>query len=158
MNGGFQASMYNTDHHKTTLCVLTQHSTVGWHTVPWLHTALIFCGTELCPHKYWSHSSNTMVKGIDVPEYTMKTYRRSTVTTAAICNLSRKWSWVNRLKHQLFQCWGRIHNIYWIEDQIGRRAGLIFWIERMSLASAKKQTTCSPASILSLYWLSCHWK
>ena len=74
MNGGFTASMSNTDHHKTTLCVLTQHSTAEWHNVPWLHSALIFCGTELRPHRYWSHSFKTIVKGKDVPVYTMKTY------------------------------------------------------------------------------------
>jgi hypothetical protein len=41
-----QNSMFDTDHQITTVCVFTEHSTVQWHTVPWLHTALIFCGTE----------------------------------------------------------------------------------------------------------------
>jgi len=79
---GFQASMFNIDHQITAFCVLTQHRTVGWHTVPWLHTVLIFCGKELGPSRYWSHSSKTMVKGKVVPVYTMKTFRGSTVTTA----------------------------------------------------------------------------
>jgi len=58
---GFQASMIDTDHQITTFCVLTQHRTGGWHIVPWLYTILIFCGTELGPSRYWSHSSKTMV-------------------------------------------------------------------------------------------------
>ena len=51
MHRGFQTSMFNTDHHKTTFSVLTQHSTVGWHTVPWLHIVLISCRTELRTHR-----------------------------------------------------------------------------------------------------------
>ena len=152
---GFQASTFDTDH-QITLCVLTQHSTVGWHTVPWLHTAIIFCGTELCPCRYWSHSSNTMVKGKDVPVYTMKTYRGSTVTTALICNRSRKQRWVIRLMQQLIERLGRINKIHWIKGQMDPRAGLMYWREGKSPASANKQTTCGPASRLSLYWLSCH--
>jgi len=85
-----QASMFDTDHQIATFCVLTQHSTVEWHTVLWPHTALIFCGKELRPCRYWSHSSNAMVKVKDVPVCTMKTFRGSTVITALICNLSRK--------------------------------------------------------------------
>jgi len=157
MQRGFQAYMFDTDH-QITFCVLTQHSTVQWHTVPWLHTALIFCKAELRPHRHWSHTSNTMVEGKDVPVCTMKTYRGSTVTTALICNLCRKLRWLISLMHQLFQHWGRIHNIYWIRGQMGRRAGLRFWIKGKSTASANKQTTFGPASRLSLYWLSCHWK
>ena len=90
LHRGFQASMFNADHQITKFCVFTQHSTVGWHNVPWLHTASIFCGAELLPHRYWTHSSKTMVKGKVIPVYTMKTFRGSTVTTAFICNLSRK--------------------------------------------------------------------
>ena len=115
MHRAFQASMSNTDHHKTTLCVLTEQSIVGWHTVPWLHTSLIFWRTELLTQRYWSHSSKTMEKSKAVPVYTMTTYRGSTVTAALICNLSRKWSWVISLMQQLLQCWGRIHNMYWIK-------------------------------------------
>jgi hypothetical protein len=63
MHRSFQASTFDTHHQITTFCVLTQHSTVAWHTVPWLHIALIFCRTELCPRRYWSHSYKTMVKG-----------------------------------------------------------------------------------------------
>ena len=73
MHRGLQASMFNTDRRETTFCVLIQHSTVGWHTVPWLHIALIFCGTELRPHRYCSHPYKTMVEGKAVPVYSMKT-------------------------------------------------------------------------------------
>ena len=141
MHRGFQASMFNTDHQITTFCVLTRHGTVEWHTVPWHHVALIFCGTELHPCRYWSHSSNTMVKGKDIPVYTMKLFRGSTVTTELICNLSRKQKWVINHTHQLLQCWGRIHNIHWMGVHMGPRTGLMFWIESKSLASATKQTT-----------------
>jgi hypothetical protein len=77
-------------HQITKFCVLTQHTTVQWHTVPWLHTALIFCAKEFRPCRYSSHSSNTMVKGEVVPMYTMKTFRGSTVTAALICNHGTK--------------------------------------------------------------------
>jgi hypothetical protein len=85
-----QASMFDTDHQETTFCVFTQHNTVGWHTAQWLHIALILCGTELRPRRYWSHSFKTVVKGKFVTVCTMKTFSGSTVTTALICNLSRK--------------------------------------------------------------------
>jgi hypothetical protein len=69
----------------------------------------------------------------------MVTYRGNTVTTALICNLSRKQSWVISLMHQLLKRWGRIHSIHWTGGQMCRRAGLMFWIERKSLASAKNK-------------------
>jgi hypothetical protein len=81
----------------------------------------------------------------------MKIYRGSTVTTALICNLSRKWRCVISHMHQLLQHWGRICNIHQTGWQIDPRDGLMFWIESKSLASAKKQTTYGPASRLSLY-------
>jgi hypothetical protein len=149
MHRGFQASLINTDCQITTFCVLTQHSTVQWHTVPWLLSTLICCLTELHPNRYWSHSSNTMVEDKDVPVYTMKTFSGSTVTTAMICNHSRKLRRVISLMHQLFQHWGRTHNIHWIKGQM-------FWLKGKSTASANKQTAYGPASRLSLYWLSCH--
>jgi hypothetical protein len=77
----------------------------------------------------------------------MKTYRGSTVTTARICNLSRKWRCVISHMHQLLQQWGKILP--------NRRAdGAQGWsdiLDRKSLASAKKQTRYGPASRLSLY-------
>jgi hypothetical protein len=157
MHRCFQTSMFNTDHHITTFCVLSQHSTVERHTVPWLHIALNFSRTEWCPCIYCSHSSNTMVKGKDVPVYTMKTFRGSTVTAAVICNLSRKQKWVINLMHQLFQRWGRKHKIYWT-GHMGLWAVLMFWREGKFLISGRKQTTYGPASRLSLYSLSCQWK
>jgi hypothetical protein len=156
MHRGSQASMFNTNQ-QITFCVLSQHTTVEWLTVPWLHIALNFSRTELRPCRYCSHSSNTMVRGKDVPVYTMKTCRGSTVTTALIYNLSRKQKWVINLMHQLLQQWGRIHKIYWT-GHMGLRAGLMFWREGTFLASGKKQTTYGPASRLSLYWLSCQWE
>jgi hypothetical protein len=69
----FQVSMFEIVHHITTSCVFTQHSTVQWHTVPWLNTALIFSWTELPTCRYWSHSFRTTVKGKDVPVYTTTT-------------------------------------------------------------------------------------
>jgi hypothetical protein len=149
MHRSFHNSMLNTNNQITTFCVLTQHSTVQWHIVPWLHTALICCSTELRQHRHRSHSSNTMAEGKVVPVYTMKTFSRSTVTTTVICNLSRKLRWVISLMHQLFQHWRRIHNIHWIRGQIDRCAGLMFWIEGKSLASPNKQTAYGPASRLS---------
>jgi hypothetical protein len=62
------------------------------------------------------------------------------------------------LMHQLLHRSGRIHNVRWTGGQMGARANVMFWIKRKSLASAQKQTTCCPASILPLYWHSCHWK
>jgi hypothetical protein len=105
--------------------------------------------------RYWSLSSNTMVKGKDVLVYTMKAFRGSTVKTVIICNLSRKYKWVISLMHQLLQHCRRIHYIHWIGGQMGPRSGMMFWIEGKSLAFRKKQTTYSPASRLSPYWLSC---
>jgi len=148
--------MFDTGIQITTFCVMTQHSTAEWHTVVWLHTTLTFCVTELLTHRYWSHSSITMVKGKDAPVYTMKTYRGNTVTTALMCNIGRKQSWVISLMQQLFECLGRIHNIHRIKGQMGPRAGLMFWREGKSPASVNKQTVYGPASRLSLYWLSCH--
>jgi len=92
-----------------------------------------------------------MVKFKDVPVYTMKTYRGSTVTAALICNLSRKWRWMITLTKQLLERLGGIHSNHWIKSQMGPRAGPMFWREGKSPASANKQTTCGPASRLSLY-------
>jgi hypothetical protein len=41
----FQASMFETDHQIKTFCVFTQHSTVQWHTVPWLHNTVLYNDT-----------------------------------------------------------------------------------------------------------------
>jgi hypothetical protein len=91
MHRGFKASMSNTDHKIRTVSVLTQHSTVGWQT----HCS----NTTHCPHFLWHRITSMwiselflqkMVIGKDVPVYTIKTFSRSTVTSALICNLSRK--------------------------------------------------------------------
>jgi hypothetical protein len=84
-----QASMFDTDHQITTFCVLTQHSTAGWHTVPSMHTALIFCSIDLCPWRYCSHSCKTTVK---VKLSLCTAWRRS--PQALICNLS--WRCIGR--------------------------------------------------------------
>jgi len=98
--------------HSCWIQIIWQQHSLFWHntvmqnnnTVPWHHTTLIFCGKELCPGRYWSHSSKTRIQDKIVPVYSMKTYRGSTVTTALICNLSRKQSWVIRLMHEMFYC------------------------------------------------------
>ena len=112
-------------------CVMTQHSTAEWHNVPWLHNTLIFGGTELCPHRYWSHFSKTIVNGKDVSVYTMKTHGGSTVPTALICNLSRKQRWVIRLMQQLLEHLGVIHNLRWIK---GRPQGWSDVLERREVS------------------------
>jgi hypothetical protein len=150
---GLQASMFDTDHQITTFCVLTQHSTVQWHTVPSLHTTPIFCSTELHPCIYCSHSPKTTVKDKAVPLYTMKTSPQaqlqlhSSVTSAENTD---KWSAASMLGKD------PQHPLNSRPDV--PRAGLMFWIESKSHASANKQTTYGPASRLSLYWLRCHWQ
>jgi len=158
MQRGFQASKFETDN-QITFSVLTQHSTVEWHTVPWLHTALIFCRTEWHTCRYWSHSSNTIVKGKDVPVYTMKTYTQEV-------QLQLHWSAtsadnIDEWSASCISCCiagEGSHNIHWTRGQMGYKAAVMFWIEKMCLVFAKKQDTYGPALKLSLYWLSWHWK
>ena len=50
MHRRFQASMFDTDHQIATLCFDTTQYCRMTHTVPRLHFALIFCGTELHIH------------------------------------------------------------------------------------------------------------
>ena len=78
---GFPSSMFDTDHQIMALFVLTQHSTVGWNTVAWLHIALIFCGLN------YVHIDNEIIppnngKGTAVPVNTMKKYTDCAFTTA----------------------------------------------------------------------------
>jgi hypothetical protein len=90
MHRGFQASVFDTYRHITTFSVLTQRSTVGWHTCFMTTHHPHFLWDRIPSHGYCSHSSKTKAKSQVVRGYTTKTFRGSTATTALICNLSRK--------------------------------------------------------------------
>ena len=142
----------------TIFCVW--HNTVQQNNnnVPLHHTTCIFSRTELRPHRFWSHSSKTTVKHKIVPVYTMNTYRGSTVTLHWSVTSAEKTAKRSASCISCFIAGELSHIIHWTTGQMGPRFGLMFWVEGKSLASAKKQTTCGPASRLSLYWLSYHWK
>jgi hypothetical protein len=80
----------------------------------------------------------------------MKTFSRSTVTTALNCNLSRKE--ISDQPHaSAASTLGKDPQHPLNRRPDVTRAGLMFWIESKYLASANKQTTYGPASRLSLH-------